>query len=249
MGLNAILIAGGQLPEELRQFSPHATKALLPVNGRTLLHTAVDAAKDSGLFDRIVVSGNHEVVDNMPEEAEYVQIGADVVDNIMNAYEHLGGHVHDYVVLSPDLPRINAEVLGNFVSRAQDMGELCMPVVSREDFLTKFPGAKNRFEKLDGGHFTMGSAFYITGPVLRQNMPLARDLFHNRKSVHKMAIFFGLPVVWGMLTGRLTLALLERRAEQLTGARVRGVHVRDAGIAYDIDDLENYRFINGQSGE
>ena len=85
MGLNAILIAGGQLPEELRQFSPHATKALLPVNGRTLLHTAVDAAKDSGLFDRIVVSGNHEVVDNMPEEAEYVQIGADVVDNIMNA--------------------------------------------------------------------------------------------------------------------------------------------------------------------
>ncbi|MEZ5337872.1 MAG: NTP transferase domain-containing protein [bacterium] len=245
MALHAILIAGGQLPETLRQFSPHATKALLPVQGRSLLQTAVDAAADCELFERIVVSGNHEVADNLPEAAEYVQIGADVVDNIMNAFEHLGGPGHDYLILSPDLPRINAEVLGNFVRRARDMGELCMPVVSREDFLAKFPGATNRFEKLDGGQYTLGSVFYITGNVLRQNMPLARDLFRNRKQVHKMAIFFGLPVVFGMLTGRLTLAQLERRAEHLTGARVRGVHVRDAGIAYDIDDLENYRYING----
>ena len=246
MALHAILIAGGQLPDELKQFSKFRTKALLPIGEGNLLDRAVGAASDSGLFERIVVSGNAEVADNLPEEAEYVQLGADVVGNIMNAYEHLGGHQHDYMVLSPDLPRISAEAIRNFITRAQDMGELCLPVVSREDFLAKFPGASNRFEKLDGGRYTMGSCFYITGPVLRQNMPLARDLFNSRKSIHKLAIIFGFAVVWGMLTGKLRMAQLERRAEQLTGAVVRAVHMREAGIAYDIDDLENYRYLEKQ---
>lgn len=245
MALHAILIAGGQLPDELRSYSPYSTKALLPVGGRNLLETAVAASLDSGLFDRIVVSGNAEVADNLPEDAEYVQVGADVVDNIMNAYEHLGGHVNDYMVLSPDLPRVSGSGVREFITRAQDSGELCLPVVSQADFLTMFPGATNRFEKLDGSRYTMGSCFYITGPVLRQNMPLARDLFRNRKAVHKMAIFFGFGVVWGMLTGRLTLAQLEERAGHLTGAKVRGIRMDDAGIAYDIDDLHNYRYING----
>ncbi len=244
MALHAILIAGGMLPAELRQFSPFRTKALLPVGGVSLLQTAVEAVAGCDLFDRIVTSGTDEVVDNLPEESEYVQLGADVVGNIMNAYEHLGGHVNDYMILSPDLPRVSAEAVKNFVTRAQEAGELCLPVVSREDFLTKFPGATNRFEKLDGGRHTIGSCFYITGPVLRQNMPLARDLFRNRKSIHKMAIFFGLPVVFAMLTGRATLSGLERRAAQLTGAVVRGIQMSEAGIAYDIDDLENYQYIS-----
>ena len=46
------------------------------------------------------------------------------------------------------------------------------------------------------------------------------------------------------LTGRATLAGLERRASQLTGANVRTIRMSDAGIAYDIDDLENYRYLN-----
>ena len=63
-----------------------------------------------------------------------------------------------------------------------------------------------------------------------------------------MAIFFGLPVVFALLTGRATLASLERRASQLTGANVRTIRMSDTGIAYDIDDLENYRFIAGLAG-
>ena len=246
MSLHAILIAGGTLPKELQQFSPLRTKALLQIGGRSLLQRAVDASVDSNLFERIVVSGSSEVADNLPEEAEYVPLGADVVGNILNAYEHLGGAEHDYMVLSPDLPRISGVGIRQFIEGAQIAGELCLPVVSEAEFLAMFPGARNRFEKLDGGRWTMGSCFYITGPVLRQNMPLARDLFNSRKQIHKMAIFFGLPVVFALLTGRATLAGLERRASQLTGANVRTIRMSDAGIAYDIDDLENYRYIEGQ---
>jgi hypothetical protein len=240
------LIAGGTLPRELQQFSPFRTKALLKIGGQSLLQRAVLASVDSDLFERIVVSGSSEVADNLPEEAEYVPLGADVVGNILNAYEHLGGEEHDYMVLSPDLPRVSAAAIRQFMEGAQSSGELCLPLVSQADFLSMFPGATNRFEKLDGGRYTMGSCFYITGPVLRQNMPLARDLFNSRKAVHKMAIFFGLPVVFALLTGRATVAAVEQRASQLTGARVRAIRMSDAGIAYDIDNLENYRYIEGQ---
>ena len=95
----------------------------------------------------------------------------------------------------------------------------------------------------------MGSCFYITGPVLKANMPLARDLFKVRKQVHKLAIFFGFTVVFNMLLGRLKLSQLEARAEALTGATVRGIHMQDAGIAYDVDTLENLEYLEGMGSE
>ena len=139
MALHAILIAGGQLPADLRSRSRFGTKALLEVRGRSLLDSAFCAARDSGLFERIVVSGNDEVKENLPDGLEYVELGPDVVGNILNAYEMLGESGNDYMILSPDLPMVSAAAVKEFVTRSTDSAELCLPVVSSEDFLAMFP--------------------------------------------------------------------------------------------------------------
>ena len=242
MALHAVLIAGGMLPRNMRKLSPSPVKALLEVGKVSLLETSAKAARESGLFGRIAAVGNAEVKRACPEGCEYVELGEDMVGNIVNAYRAFGEGAHDYVIISPDLPFITAGGLRTFVLAAQASSEIGITLVFRDDFLARFPGAPNRFEKLDGGFATMGSVFFITGSALRANIPLLRDMYASRKRPWRLAIFLGLPILWGFLTGKLTTAMLETRFTSLMGATFKGMVASDPGLVFDIDTLENYRF-------
>lgn len=242
MALHAIITAGGRLPKALRILSPSPVKALLPLGGRTLLERAAEAAQACGMLQRIVVVGGDEVQHATPAGVEYVREGEDVIDNINNGFVTLGGLEHNYVIISPDLPFLSAAGMVAFIAGAREKAAMAFPLVSREDFLSRFPGAKNRFERLDGGCVTMGSMIYLTGQMLQWNIPLGRDFFRNRKLPYKLAGMLGWSIIWGYLTGRLRLTQLEARATRLMGGEVRGVWVNDAGIAYDIDNRENFQY-------
>lgn len=243
MPLHAIITAGGVVPRSLKDTVSVSRKALIEVGGRTLLTTAVTAAQECALLDRVVVVGNDEVRQRLGDRAEFVAEGADVVVNIERGFTHLGGEGCDYAVISPDLPLLDSELLRQFLAAARDSCELAAPLVSRGDFLRRFPGARNRFARFAGGlQATMGSCFYFSGPALRANLPLARDCYRYRKYAHRLAVMLGLPIVFAFLFGRLRIEALERRAAQLTGVVVRAIPMSDAGIAYDIDNLENLQY-------
>jgi CTP:molybdopterin cytidylyltransferase MocA len=242
MALHAILTAGGRLPKALREFSPSPVKALLPIGGRTLLARAAEAARGCGMVGRIAAVGGDDVQQATPEGVEYVREGLDVIDNIYHGFVTLGGLENDYVIISPDLPFISAGGLAGFLAAARVKAAMAFPLVSGEDFLARFPGAPNRFERIDGGRVTMGSMIYMTGTMVLSNIPLGRDFFRYRKLPYKLAGLLGFSIIWGYLTRRLRLSQLEARASRLTGGSVRGVFVSDAGLAYDIDNRENYAY-------
>ena len=241
MALNAIVTAGGELPPELREHSDSRVKALLRLCDRTLLHYSLDALVASGLFARIVVVGNDEVRHATPPEFEHVEARDSLVGNIQAGFEHLGGPRSDYLLCSPDLPFVSPEAVRDFATTAAESSDLAFAYVTREDFLQRFPGSPNRFEKIDGREMTLGSCVYMTGSMLGTNIPLAHDFYRMRRSPFKLAMLLGLPVTFGYITGKLKLKALEERFERLSGGRVRGLQVKHAGIAYDIDTLENYR--------
>lgn len=238
MPLHAIVTAGGPVPRSLKGHTSVSRKALITVGGRTLLAAAVEAAQACPQIDRVVAVGNGDVQESLAGGAEFVAEGPDLVANIQRGFDHCGRAGADYVVLSPDLPFITAEILSRYTAAARDSCELAAPLVSRQDFLARFPGAPNRFERFAGGlQATMGSCFFFSGPALRANLPLARDCYRYRKYPHRLAIMLGLPIVFAYLFRRLSIEALERRATQLTGVLARALPVRDAEIAYDIDDL------------
>jgi GTP:adenosylcobinamide-phosphate guanylyltransferase len=243
MALHAILIAGGRLPRELRPLASSPVKALLPVGSQTLLARAALAALDCPAIERVCAVGNDEVEQAaLALACEYVPAGETVIDNVWNAFNALGGKSHSYMIISPDLPFITAEALGAFVQAAQGSpAEIALAVVTGAAFLERFPGAPNRFERVDGEPLTMGSVFYLTGPALYSNIPLARDFFRWRKWPHRLALLLGLPIAWGFLTGTLKLAVLEERCARLTGVAVKGLPAPPE-LAYDVDTLANLRF-------
>jgi len=243
MPLNAIITAGGPLPRSLEGHTGVSRKALVQVGGRLLLHSAVEAARGCEQIDRVVTVGNRDVEAALAGAAEFVMEGPDLVANIQRGFDHCGGARADYVVLSPDLPFITAGILGRYTAAARDSCELAAPLVSRQDFLGRFPHAPNKFARFAGGlEATMGSCFYFSGPALRANLPLARDCYRYRRYPHRLAIMLGLPIVLAYLFRRLSIEALERRAAQLTGVAVRALPTRDAELAYDIDDLVSVEY-------
>ena len=236
------MTAGGRLPRALRSYADSPVKALLELNGQSLLTTAVAAAQECQAVERIAVVGGSEVEAACPANAEYVHEGEDVVDNIHNAFRHLGGEEHNYLVLSPDLPFITGAAVDRFIGLARGQCEIGAPVVTSEDFLASYPGAPNRFELIDDRRVTMGSCLYITGRVMQKNFPLFRDIYRCRKLPHRIAVMLGFSIIWAFLIGRLSMEALERRASTLTDAVCRGILMDDASIAYDVDNLQNYQY-------
>jgi CTP:molybdopterin cytidylyltransferase MocA len=252
MALHCIITAGGSLPRALRRYSASPVKALLPLGGRTLLAAAADAALSCTPVERVVAVGGAEVQAAVAaynaaraataRQLEWAALGATVMDNIYHGFQLLGGEEHEYLILSPDLPFITAAALSELVVQVRGHCEFAAPLISAADFLTAFPGAPNCFEHINGQRVTMGSVLFFSGRALQMNVPLGRDFFRYRKWPHRLAALLGLPILWGYLTRTLQLATLERRARALMGVEARGIWVRDAGIAYDVDNAVNYAY-------
>jgi len=240
--LHAIITAGGRLPKQLRAPNRSAVKALLKVDGKSMLEVSTDAAQACSAISNIAIVGNNEVRAATPADCTFVAEGETVVDNIWRAFDQLGGLSHDYLVLSPDLPFLNASSLNTFIENARADCELGMPLVRGKDFLAQFPNAPNRFARVDGQLITMGSCLFLTGPILKSNIPLMRDVYRSRKSLLRLAVLLGWSVLIGLVMGHLRLKALEARAKQLTGAEARGIWLTDASIAYDIDNRQNYEY-------
>jgi GTP:adenosylcobinamide-phosphate guanylyltransferase len=243
MALHVIITAGGELPTELHAVSDARVKALLRLGEHTLLERAVEAAAGSALVDNIAVVGNDAVLRAMPPAAAHVAVGKTAVDNLYNGFLHHGGGLEDeYFVLSPDLPFITTTAVDEFIGAARVESQMAFPVISADDFHATFPGTTNKFERLDGRFVTMGSCIYITGQMLKTNIPLFNDFFVARRKPLKLAAMLGLPIALAYLTGRARLAQVEARARQLTGGNVRGVAVRAATLAFDVDKRVDYDY-------
>jgi GTP:adenosylcobinamide-phosphate guanylyltransferase len=243
MSVRAIVTAGGRLPRELSALHPVEAKALLPVSGRTLLEQALAALEESGEVGPVAVAGGDEVGRSLPAGTKHVPMGSGVVENILLAYDQHGGDERaEYLILSPDLPFVTGEAISSFIRSARASCELGVPLVSRDDFLAQFPGAPNFFEHIGGRQVTMGSALYVTGRMLRTNIPLWRDLYEARKFPLRLAGMLGLPVILAYIFRRLRIEALEKRVSSLHGGPARAIDVREAQIAYDIDNKVNYEY-------
>jgi GTP:adenosylcobinamide-phosphate guanylyltransferase len=243
MALQVIVTAGGELPKDMRGAGQPSAKALLEVGGQTMLARAIAAARELPGTKDIAVVGDEAIRATLGADVAHVPSGGSVIDNLVRAFEHLGGAGHDYIVMSSDLPFITPAALLHFVDAAAEAeAELALPIVTRESFLARFPDAPNWFEHVENRKLTMGSAFYFTGPLLQSNIPLMHDFARFRKQPHKLAMLLGWEVLWGFITRRISLALLERRASAITGGVVKGIELDDAELAFDIDTKREYLY-------
>lgn len=249
MKVDAVLPAGGRISGDFAVEAGARIKALISLGGRTLLERTLDALRDTGRLGKSVVIGPPEMASNPAARLADAVLpeGSSGPENIFRGLEWLrqangGRHAEHVLMLTTDLPFLTSQAVIRFLDACPPELDICLPLVSREEFAERFPGLDSFFVRLHDGEWTIGCAFLVNPEALISNRRMIESVFAARKSQLAMARLLGPLFIWRFLTRRLTVAHIEQRALGLLGATGRGIPGCPPELALDIDRLEDYRY-------
>jgi GTP:adenosylcobinamide-phosphate guanylyltransferase len=232
--VSAVILAGG----EGAIIDPTVSvKGLVPIAGRPMIEWVVEALKAAETISEIAVvapsDGNlgawAELVDHLVvSDSSFIEnalAGLEVFDDARPVLATTGG-----------LPALTPEAIDDYVTRSLDSGaEFTYPLVRAQDMEAQFPGSERTYVKVAGGRVTGGNMMVLSARLVRRNRDIAQRLFETRKSAVGMARVLGMPFIFKYLTGTLRVDDVERKMEQLLGAKCSAIYTRHASIGADVD--------------
>ena len=257
--VDVILPAGGRIAGEFAAEAGAEIKALITLNGQSVLERLVRALRDTGRVRRIVIIGPESLAEHpVAGQVEgVVPEGDSGPENFFRGLDWLAAHEPEperpvrqerrVLLMATDLPFVTAEAICAFLDACPPDGDICLPIIRREAFQARFPGSVNQYTVLRDGAWTMGCAFLVNPSALRQNRIHIERVFAARKSQPAMARLLGLEFIARFLFGRLDVAHIERRCAQILGCRGRAVHGCPPELAFDIDLPGEYRYAAQQA--
>ena len=253
--MDAIVTAGGRIHGAWAEMEGVAVKAMLELDGATLLERTLEAVRGCRLVDRICVVGPREV------EPTALRAGADLfaeegetgIDNLLRGVNTLGapGQV---LCSASDLPFIRPSDIEDAIRLTPPDAELSYLVFSRREWEESFSSDGCFFVPLSDGEFTGGCVFVLDAGLLKRIEPVLQKAFSVRKSMTGMAGLFGPALVLRFILGRCvhrslgpSTADLCRRTEVMLhckSAVVRGCSPR---LAADVDDQADWNAVRAAS--
>ena len=135
-----------------------------------------------------------------------------------------------------DLPALTPEAIDDYVARSVETGaDFTYPLVRAEDMEAQFPGSQRTYVKVAGGPVTGGNVMVLAPGLVSRNRVIGQRLFDTRKSPVAMARVIGIPFIFKYATGRLRVDDVERKMQQLLGAKCAAVYTPHASIGADVD--------------
>lgn len=262
--IGAVITAGGrmrwsdfaQLPdypaqEETYIRQPLLIKALLRVNNRTLLQTVLEAVWNSQKVEQVAVVGSPQLRCWLSQSRErLIPERFEAHENLIVGLEALQ-HYPRVLYVTSDLPFVTAEAVSQFIEACSADSAISYAVVRREVFEQRFPNSPSTYAQLKEGEFAAGCALLVDPKALLRHADWIRRVAQSRKSLWRLATLAGGSILWRYVTRRLSIADLERRAQQLLGVRCEAVE-SPPELAYDIDTPQEYtyaqRFADDRTG-
>lgn len=248
-GVDVILPAGGRIAGEFARDAGAVIKALIRRNGETLLARTIGALRETGHARRIVVVGAAGDADLQAAAANADALlpeGETGPDNIFRALDYLrsdGLPPRPVLIVTTDLPFVTARALSGFLDRCCSAdADLCIPVIERAAYETRFPHSENEFVRLADGQWTIGGAFLVRPDALEKSRTQLDCVFAARKSQIAMARLLGPLFIARFAFRQLTVAHIEQRCGQILGVRGAAVPGCAPELAFDIDQPSEYRY-------
>jgi CTP:molybdopterin cytidylyltransferase MocA len=247
--IDTILPAGGRLQGTFKQEAGTSTKALIEINAQTLLEHAIIAVKRTNFTGRIAIIGPEEMANHpATNSADIVlQEGESGPANIRKGMKWLrenGGNerAERILILTTDLPFITLEAISDFINRCPEDADLCIPIYSKAEFMAAYPGCKAEFVRLKSGDWTTGCAFLVNPGAIERNWIHIEKVFAARKNQMVMARLLGAMMITRFVTRQLDIHHIERRCRTILGCSGVAVTGCDPALAFDIDDVDDYRY-------
>jgi CTP:molybdopterin cytidylyltransferase MocA len=249
--VDVVLPAGGSISGDFAAASGVTNKALIVLDGKTILCHIIATLRETGCIGRIVVIGSEAA------QAEAGRCGAEGAlpegdsgpENIFRGLEWLRANPETaqatrVLIVTTDLPLLTADSIRRFLALCPPEADLAIPVVSRASFESLYPDTGSVWVRLREGDVTLGCAFLVNPETLLKNQAHIHRVFEARKSNLAMARLLGLPFILRYLVGRLSVAHIEQRCRQIL--RCAGVAVWNAPpeLAFDLDAADEYAYIS-----
>lgn len=236
--MEAIVLAGGQIPAALASATGTGERALIEIEGRTLLDCVLDSLRETTPITRIICVATPLALASLPDDIVGIAAGETMTGNLLlGAREAKSERI---LIVTADAPLVTGRTWMQFIDGAQvNRLEAAYPIVRREDCETQFPGGKRTYATLADGVFTGGNAFLLPKSRLESLEKLIERAFAARKNPFALARMLGLRFIARALTKKLTLGEVETKISQLLGCHGGAVIVPDASIAFDVDKAED----------
>jgi GTP:adenosylcobinamide-phosphate guanylyltransferase len=244
--MDIIILAGGKVPESLRELYGVELMADVPIgpDRRPMIDYVLQAVKASELrHDRLIIVGRQV------EGAYNAPAGDSLFGSLQSGLE-LVRHPR-CLVMTADLPFLTGESLRRFVE-ASEFCQLAFAAVRNRACQNQFPRLKRTTLRFKEGVFTGGNVAMLKPKELVDLMPLieqATDLRKNTRGLvqlicTKVGIGNACRLLLGYKRRNLSLGVLETLMAKRFGLRVKIVQTDDADLGADVDTLDQYAAAN-----
>jgi len=237
---DAAVTAGGRLlPADALRFGADV-KALVRVNGRTLLDIVVSALRAVPGVDRIIVVGPAQAKPFAPDADQWIDEFPTGEQNLLAALR--ATRTPRIVISASDLPFVTQGSYADLIARTGSEIDAGYPIFTKDEILHAFPGVGTRFARLADGEWTGGSAFVVNRDVLLGNAALLERGFGARKSLSALAALLGPRLLLKFVLGRVRVRDVESRVSSLLRARVRAIVGADPALGMDCDGTAEFAY-------
>ncbi|HLK57670.1 MAG TPA: NTP transferase domain-containing protein [Chthonomonadaceae bacterium] len=245
--IDAVLPAGGRLKPPFAQAPGVDIKALLPLEGQTVLRRTIQPLRETEGIGRIVVVGPEAALEEARAAGAEGALpeGETGPDNIFRGLEWLQAQedlTDRVLIVTTDAPFLTPEAITRFLAACPTDADICIPLVERRPFEALYPGLIRTDTPLRDGYFRLGCLYLIDPQTLLRVRPHLEAMFAARKSNFQMARLIGFPFLFRYLLRRLSVEDIVARACELLQCRGVAVHDVPPELGFDIDLAEEYAY-------
>ncbi len=241
--MEAVILAGGEMPAALQGLTPALERALIPVGGRPIVEIVVGSLATVTPVTRIICVTTPGALKILPARIGEVQItglpsGDKLSANLLSGAR--AAKSDQILIVTGDGPLATAETWMQFLDGASVNGlEAAYAVVREEQMEAQFPGANRTYARFKDGSFSGGNAFLVPRARLEKLEHLIETAFAARKNPLGMAKLLGLGFILKALFKQLPVGEAETKVSRLLDCRAGRVEMADATIAFDVDKPED----------
>lgn len=241
--MDALILAGGEAPSELLDRTQDGDRALIELEGRTMLAYVYEALRATPGIERIAVAGRPTTLCLLqsiaPGAVPAQAAAASMMDTVLAGLKTLGAP--DVLISTCDIPLAGAATFAELIEKTRERKlEACYPIVRREVCQLQYPEGRRTYGHVKEGAFTAGNAVIVQSHVIEPMMDFFKAAYDSRKNPLGMARLFGAGFLIRALTRQLRVSEAEAKMSSLLGCRAGAIEMQDASIAFDIDKIEHY---------